>query len=77
MRPELSPAAVAARLAELRVLHRPEPLAEARRRLECERPRPRAPFERAVAANLAELRALCELARYLTTPGQASCSDPS
>jgi hypothetical protein len=62
----LEPRAVAARLADLRVCHRPETVEEAAARLAAEVPAPAAaPFHEAVAARLAELRALCELARHL------------
>ena len=65
MKPELSAELVAARLLELRGLHVPEDLTEARARLARETPRTREPFEVAVARQLEELRALCELARHL------------
>ena len=62
----LDPRVVAARLAELRVLYRPETVAEAAVRLASDVPRsqPRS-FAEEVAERLAELRALDELTRYL------------
>jgi hypothetical protein len=63
MRADLSPEAVAPRLAELGRLYVPETLEQAR-----ERAIPRhvsEPFEAAVARRLTELRALDELTRHL------------
>jgi hypothetical protein len=65
MTPELTVAAVSARLQDLRRLHVPERIEAARERLARERPASAEPFAHAVARSLAELRALCELARYL------------
>jgi hypothetical protein len=63
---ELSPPAVAARLAELRALAVPERVEDAARRLEAERrDASRRSFAVAVERRLAELRSLCELASYL------------
>ncbi len=62
---DLTVAAVAARLRELRRLYVPEGIAAARERLARERPPAAEPFTVAVARSLAELRALCELARHL------------
>jgi hypothetical protein len=60
---DLSPAAVAARLAWLRASYVPMTAGEARRRLT---PPPRSePFAAGVARRLAELHALCELTRHL------------
>jgi len=61
----LDPHLVAARLAELRSRYAAETIDEAQARLEAERPRSQGAFAELVAARLAELRALCELARYL------------
>jgi hypothetical protein len=61
---DLSPAAVARRLACLRAAYVPETEVEVRRRLAPE-PRSEVPFAEAVASRLAELRALCELTAYL------------
>lgn len=62
---ELDPHAVRARLAVLRALYVPETVDEGRARLSHERPRREVPLEVLAARRLAELRALCELARYL------------
>jgi hypothetical protein len=62
---ELDPTTVAARLQMLRASYAPETLYEARLRLAREQPSAREPLERAAARRLAELRALCELARHL------------
>jgi hypothetical protein len=59
------PPGVAARLAELREICVPEPVAIGAERLERERPMKREPFEVAVARRLRELRALVDLARHL------------
>jgi hypothetical protein len=64
MRPDV-PAGVAARLAILRASFVAETDAEARARLERERPRSSESFETAVARRLRELRALDELARHV------------
>jgi hypothetical protein len=61
----VDPGLVAQRLAELRQLYVAETIDEARLRLARERPRDRADFALSVARALEELRALCELARYL------------
>jgi hypothetical protein len=65
MASEPSATQVLARLAELRRLYSPERLEDARQRLAAERPRRSEPFEVAVARSLEELRALCELTKYL------------
>ena len=65
---ELDPRAVAVRLAELRALYVPETVAAAAERLARERPPSSESFDERVARNLMELRALCDLTRYL---GQA------
>ncbi len=63
MTPDLSPPAVAARLAWLRTSYAPMTAEEARGRLA---PPPRSePFAAGVARRLAELRALSELTRHL------------
>jgi hypothetical protein len=62
---DLSPPAVAARLARLRALYVADDEDAARRRLEDPSARAREQFAMAVARRLAELRALDELARYL------------
>ena len=59
------PPGVAERLGALRALSQPESLAEARVRLERERPAREQDFAQAVSHRLAELRQLCELARHL------------
>jgi hypothetical protein len=59
---ELRPEDVSARLAELRALHVPESIEQARLRLERERPQVEEPFERAVARRLREV---CELVRHV------------
>ncbi|MDB4962605.1 MAG: hypothetical protein JWP01_2604 [Myxococcales bacterium] len=68
MKRELDPRGVAARLGELRLLHVPELVEEARVRLQRERPRRVESLEQAVSRRLNELRALAELARYLHRP---------
>jgi hypothetical protein len=65
MRAELGAAAVASRLQALRALYVPERLDAARERLGRERPVAAEAFAERVARSLAELRALCELARHL------------
>ena len=70
---ELDPAAVAARLAELRRLYVPESVAAAAERLARERPPSTDSFDERVARNLSELRALRDLTRYL---GQAQFPRP-
>ena len=65
MTAELTAAAVASRLEELRRLYVPERIEAARERLARERPVHAEPFALAVARSLAELRALCELAQHL------------
>jgi hypothetical protein len=63
---ELDPAAVVARLAELRAAYVPESVQHARARLAEERPSGASEsFDRSVRRRLAELRALCELTRHL------------
>ncbi len=62
---ELDPDAVAARLAELRSVYVAERVGEAHHRLVCEQPPSAEPLVRRVARSLAELRALCELAKHL------------
>jgi hypothetical protein len=64
MKADLSPAAVRARLDRLRAICVPEGLDDGRRRLAAEARRD-VPLERAAAARLADLRALCELTAYL------------
>jgi hypothetical protein len=59
------PPGVAERLARLSALYVPETDAEARARLDRERPRAREPFAVVVAWRLDELRALSALADYL------------
>jgi hypothetical protein len=56
---------VARRLAELRQLYVPETVEQARVRLARERPLVDEPLEVGAARRLGELRALCELTRYL------------
>lgn len=63
MKRDLDPIEVAANLARLRGLYRPESIEEGRVRLE--RERPTEPFEIGVARRLRELRALDEVTRYL------------
>jgi hypothetical protein len=65
MTAELTAAAVAPRLEELRRLYVPERIEAARERLARERPARAESFALAAARSLAELRALCELARHL------------
>lgn len=65
MKHELDPARVAERLAVLRSLYVPEPIDEARERLERERPVVKTSFAERVAANLAELRTIYDLAQHL------------
>lgn len=65
---DLDPERVASHLAILRAAYVAETTEEAAERLDRERPRAVESFEERVARNLAELRALCELSRYL---GQA------
>ena len=68
---KLDPAVVARRLDELRLLYVPETRDEVRARMERDRPQERRPtsadpdFAKAVARRLEELRALCELTRFL------------
>jgi hypothetical protein len=71
--PNLSPDRVVLRFAELRRLCPIEQDADARNRLMREQPpAPPERFELAVECRLRELRALCELARYLhrSDPGR-------
>lgn len=63
MRSDLSPGAVARRLADLRRSYEPETLESARPRLEAKRPAET--FDEAAARRLEELRALCELTERL------------
>jgi hypothetical protein len=65
MTADLTAAAVASRLEQLRRLYVPESIEAARERLALERPVRAEPFALAVARALAELRALCDLARHL------------
>jgi hypothetical protein len=65
LKPRFSPEIVAARLEVLRRISVIERDDEARSRLARERPRTHESFERAVERRLGELRALCELARYV------------
>jgi len=67
MKPELDPKQVAERLSRLRALYVPEGIDEARARLARERPRSRESPEQVAERSLAELRALCDLARVLHT----------
>jgi hypothetical protein len=67
MRRELDPREVAQRLSRLRALYVPETVEEARVRLAREQPRSRESLEQIAERSLAELRALCELARVLHT----------
>jgi hypothetical protein len=67
MRRELEPAEVAGRLSKLRALYVPEGIEEARERLAREQPRTHESLEQVATRSLAELRALCELARVLHT----------
>jgi hypothetical protein len=62
---DLDPRDVAARLSDLRSRYVAESVSDARARLAREQPRPQEPFEQVAARSLAELRALCELARVL------------
>jgi hypothetical protein len=59
------PPGVAERLLQLGSLYVAETDSEARRRLAAETPATVTPFPVAVAARLAELRALCDLAKHL------------
>jgi hypothetical protein len=63
-RDRLDPAAVAARLRELRTCAKLETVDEAARRLAAERPGP-PPLAEAARRRLAELRALCDLTAHL------------
>lgn len=65
MRDELDPRLVVERLSRLRALYVPEHVDDARARLAREQPRPQESLEQVAARSLAELRALCELARVL------------
>lgn len=65
MRDELDPRVVAERLSQLRALYVPERVDDARDRLAREQPGSRETLEQVAARSLAELRALCELARVL------------
>jgi len=65
MKRELDPAQVAERLKKLRALYVPETVEEGRARLAREQPRTRESIEQVAERSLAELRALCELAREL------------
>jgi hypothetical protein len=65
MKSELDPRKLASRLEVLRSAYVAETVEEAHGRLARERPRDIAPFDVRVARRLAELRALCELAREL------------
>ncbi len=65
MRDELDPRVVAERLSKLRALYIPEGIEEARERLAREQPRTHESLEQVATRSLAELRALCELARVL------------
>lgn len=62
---ELDPAQVTRRLAVLRSLYVPESIDEARERLERERPAVKISLAERVAANLAELRTIYDLAQHL------------
>ncbi|MFV8753671.1 hypothetical protein ACNOYE_24210 [Nannocystaceae bacterium ST9] len=62
---DLSPDAVARRLARLRELYVPEDRASATARLAAERPFRRESFEQGVGRRLAELRDLLELSNVL------------
>jgi hypothetical protein len=64
MKHDLSPDAVAERLGLLREVATLETIEETRTRLEAYRS-PATPFAEAAGRRLAELRALCELTRYL------------
>lgn len=59
------PPGVGGRLAALRLLYAPEPVATATARLASERPADQQAFEVAVARRLRELRSLMDLAGYL------------
>lgn len=63
--PGALPPGVAERLSQLRSLYVPERDSEARRRMAAETPVTITPFAVAVAGRLAELRALCDLAKHL------------
>ncbi len=65
---DLDPHVVAAHLAELRDLYVPETVVDGAARLAREVPPSTESFDERVARNLGELRALCDLTRYL---GQA------
>ncbi len=65
MRGDLSASVVAARLEALRILYTPLSEHEARALLEPPSVVDRVPGAREVSQRLAELRALCELTRYL------------
>jgi hypothetical protein len=69
MASDIDPRTVAARLSTLRSLYVPETVEEARKRLRRERPPLNETLEQRVAQNLAELRALYELARSLRRDG--------
>jgi hypothetical protein len=70
MRRELDAAEVAARLAALRALYVAERVDAAHARLAREQPVRQRSLEAVAAASLAELRALCELARALHAAGR-------
>jgi hypothetical protein len=74
---DLSPEAVAARLAELRAMSAPLGADEARRAMEDPAGRPREPFAAAVTRRLGELRALLELTRHLHEATGIDRSPPS
>ena len=63
--PKQPPPGVAQRLAQLAELYVPETDAEARRRLQHERPAVTRPLDEAVGHRLAELQALCDLTAQL------------
>lgn len=65
MKRELDPVQVTERLAVLRSVYVPESIDEARDRLERERPAVKTSLAERVSANLAELRAIYELAQHL------------
>jgi hypothetical protein len=75
MRSELDPRRVADRLSRLKALYVPESVVEGGARLAREQPRSHASLAQVAARSLAELRALCELARVLHM-GRRNASPP-
>lgn len=76
MKADLSPAAVSARLLELRAIATLEDVETTRRRLEADHHHPSLPFAEAVARRLEELRALYALTVHLHS-GTSTSVGPS